>query len=46
MNTDQQEAFRKQAMIPEGVSLGIEHFGEFYEKRKIILAERIRALLG
>ena len=36
----------KQAMIPEGVSLGIEHFEEFYNKRKEILSKRIKALLG
>ena len=46
MNADQQEMFRRQAMIPEGVPLGIEHFEEFYNKRKDILAKRIRALLG
>ena len=46
MNTEQQEEFRRQAMIPEGVPLGIEHFEEFYSKRKDILAKRIKALLG
>ena len=46
MNADQQEMFRRQAMIPAGVPLGIEHFEEFYNKRKDILAKRIRALLG
>lgn len=46
MNTDQQETFCRQAMIPEGVPLGIEHFEEFYSKRKDILAKRIKALLG
>ena len=45
MNTEQQEEFRRQAMIPEGVPLGIEHFEEFYNNRKDILAKRIRALL-
>lgn len=46
MNDEQQEKFRSQAMIPEGVSLGIEHFEEFYNKRKEILSKRIKALLG
>lgn len=46
MNTEQQEEFRRQAMIPEGVPLGIEHFDDFYNKRKEILAKRIKALLG
>ena len=46
MNTEQQEEFRRQAMIPDGVPLGIEHFEEFYSKRKDILAKRIKALLG
>lgn len=45
MNTEQQEEFRRQAMIPEGVPLGIEHFEEFYNNRKDIMAKRIRALL-
>ena len=45
MNAEQQEIFRKQAMIPEDVPLGIEHFEEFYEKRKEILAKKIKALL-
>ena len=45
MNVEQQEKFRKQAMIPENVPLGIEHFEEFYEKRKEILAKKIKALL-
>lgn len=45
--TDEQKAeFCKEAMIPDGVSLEIEHFEEFYNKRKDILAARIRALLG
>lgn len=46
MNSEQQEEFCRQAMIPEGVPLGIEHFEEFYNKRKEILAKRIKALLG
>lgn len=45
MNAEQQEKFRKQAMIPENVPLNIEHFGDFYNRRKEILADRIKALL-
>lgn len=34
MNDAQKEEFRKQSFIPEGVSLELENFDEFYEKRK------------
>jgi len=46
MNEEQRAEFCKQAMIPDGVSLEIEHFEEFYNKRKDILAKKIKALLG
>ena len=46
MNDEQQAEFRSQAMIPDGVPLGIEHFEEFYNKRKEILAKKIKTLLG
>ena len=46
MNDEQKAKFRKDAMIPDGVSLEIEKFEEFYNKRKEMLATRIRALLG
>ena len=46
MNVEQQEEFRRQAMIPDGVPLGIEHFEEFYNQRKEILAKKIKSLLG
>ena len=46
MNNDQKIEFYKQSFIPEGISLELENFGEFYEKRKAILAEEIRKLLG
>lgn len=46
MNDEQKAEFRKQAIIPDGVSLELEHFDEFYEKRKAVLMDRIRALLG
>ena len=46
MNDEQREKFCVQAMIPEGVSLSIDHFEEFYNNRKEILAKRIKKLLG
>lgn len=45
MNDAQKADFYKQAIIPENVSLEIENFEEFYNKRKEMLATRIRALL-
>ncbi len=45
MNDEQKTTFRKQAIIPDGVSLELDHFEEFYEKRKDILVQRIRELL-
>lgn len=46
MNDEQKAEFCKRAMIPQDVSLEIEDFGMFYEKRKAILTEKIRELLG
>lgn len=46
MNEEQKAVFRKNALIPEGVSLELDHFEEFYEKRKDLLAAKIRELLG
>ncbi|TDT71508.1 uncharacterized protein with ParB-like and HNH nuclease domain [Hypnocyclicus thermotrophus] len=46
MNDEQKAEFCKQSFIPQGISLELENFDEFYEKRKTILTERIRALLG
>lgn len=46
MNDEQKAEFCKQAIIPDGISLELEHFDEFYEKRKAILTEKIRELLG
>ncbi|OLS03510.1 DUF262 domain-containing protein [Tissierella creatinophila] len=46
MNDSQKEEFRRQAFIPEDVSLELENFDEFYEKRKEILTVKIRELLG
>lgn len=46
MNDEQRVVFNQEAMIPEGVSLEIEKFEEFYNKRKNILASKVRELLG
>ena len=46
MNDEQRKRFREEALIPEGVSLELNHFGEFYEKRKALLIEQLRKLLG
>ena len=46
MNDDQKAKFRKEAFIPDDVGLELEHFEEFYEKRKDLLAEKIRQILG
>ena len=46
MNKEQKTIFYRQALIPEEVSLEIEHFDEFYEARKELLAKRIKALLN
>lgn len=46
MNDAQKKVFRDEAIIPDGVSLEIENFGEFYEKRKELLMAKIKQLLG
>lgn len=46
MTEDQQNMFKKQAMIPENVSLEFEEFEAFYTERKKVLIERIKTLLG
>lgn len=46
MDDEQRKEFRRQTLIPQEVSLEFEKFDEFYEKRKSILAEKIRELLG
>jgi len=45
MNDKQKAEFRSQAMIPDGVSLEIEKFGQFFDARRELLAERIRKLI-
>lgn len=46
MNDVQKVEFCKEALIPDGVSLELENFEEFYEKRKALLTVKIRQLLG
>lgn len=46
MNEFQKEQFCKQAIIPNNVSLEIEQFEVFYEKRKELLVKKIKDLLG
>ena len=38
--------FYKQSFIPNGMSLELDKFEEFYEERKVILTRKIRELLG
>lgn len=45
MQEEEKKKFFEQAMIPQNTSLEIENFGEFYEKRKNILKEKILDLL-
>ena len=46
MNDEQKAEFCKEALIPEGVSLELENFEDFYEKRNALLTIKIRQLLG
>ena len=46
MNDEQKAEFCREALIPDGVSLELEHFEDFYEKRKALLSKKIRQLLG
>lgn len=46
MNDEQKAKFCKEALIPDGVSLELENFEEFYVKRKGLLTAKIRQLLG
>jgi len=46
MNDEQRVEFCKEALIPESVSLELENFEEFYEKRRAVLISQIRQLLG
>jgi uncharacterized protein with ParB-like and HNH nuclease domain len=46
MNDEQKKIFLERAFIPEDVSLEIEDFGDFYERRREILTEKIKALVN
>lgn len=46
MNDEQKARFCKEAFIPDGVSLELDHFGEFYERRKELLKAKLQQLLG
>ena len=46
MNDEQKAELCKEELIPEGVSLELENFKEYYEKRKALLTTKIRLLLG
>jgi len=46
MNPEQRAQHMETAMIPDGVSLEIEQFEEFYEARKKLLTKKIKELLG
>ena len=46
MNDTQKQEFCQQSFIPQDASLEIENFEEFYDKRKDILATKLRTLLG
>lgn len=39
MNNNQKAEFCRQAMIPQNVSLELENFQRFYDKRKVILTK-------
>lgn len=45
MNGTQKQEFCQQSFILQDVSLEIESFEEFYEKRKDILTAKLRILL-
>ena len=46
MNEQQKSEFYSHALIPQNVSLEFSHFEEFYEQRKILMAQCIRNLLA
>ncbi|MEA4898657.1 MAG: DUF262 domain-containing protein [Christensenellaceae bacterium] len=46
MNDEQKAKFRREAMIPDGISLEFESFEKFYNARKELLKKRIITLLG
>lgn len=46
MKEDERKTLHKKAMIPNAVSLDFDNFAEFYDKRKEILATRLKKLLS
>lgn len=46
INDDQKAEFCKEAITSDGISLKLEHFDEFYEKRKAILTEKNSCFIG
>ena len=45
MNEEQQILFKKQAFIPEDVSMEFENFEDFYEERKKIITKKLKDIL-
>jgi hypothetical protein len=45
MTSEQQANFRKEAMIPDNTTLELEDFEDFYEKRKALMAKKLRELM-
>ena len=45
LDSRRQRDFVQQGMIPEGVSLELRDFGNFYEKRRELLRDKLRELL-
>lgn len=45
MDQEQQISFRREALIPDGISLELEDFDAFYEQRKTLMAQQLRELL-
>lgn len=46
MTKEQQDLFKKHALIPDTLSLRIEDFAKFYEERSNILVDKIKILLN
>lgn len=46
MTNEQKQEFYEKSIIPQDISLEFDNFGEFYEKRKLLLKEKILELLN
>ncbi|MCL2177493.1 MAG: DUF262 domain-containing protein [Firmicutes bacterium] len=46
LNKEQQERFIRDSHIPKDADLHISAFGEFYEKRRMLLREKVKKLLN